>query len=52
MSDAHYRKCGDWAEFYTSDSTSWKVILKGKDSEGASYRTMWSAFITPASYSE
>lgn len=52
MSDAHYRKCGDWEEFYTSDSTLWKVILKGKDSEGASYRTMWSGFITPDSYSE
>lgn len=52
MSDAHYRKCGDWEEFYTSDSTLWKVILKGKDNESASYRTMWSGFITPDSYSE
>ena len=44
-------KCGDWQEFYTPDSTKWKVLVKAKI-PGASYVTIWGGYITPDSYSE
>ena len=40
------KKCGDWEEFYTPDSTMWKVILK------ANGNTIWGGYITPDSYCE
>lgn len=39
-------KTGNWEEFYTSDSTKWKVLLKISGS------TIWSGYITPDSFSE
>ena len=44
-------KCGNWQEFYTPDSTKWKVVVKAKI-PGASYVTIWGGYITPDSYSE
>lgn len=49
--EAATKKCGDWIEFYTPDSTAWRVILKATDSDGAFY-DVWSGYITPDSYSE
>ncbi len=40
------KKCGNWEEFYTPDSTMWKVVLK------ADGKTIWGGYITPDSYSE
>ena len=40
------KKCGNWEEFYTPDSTMWKVILK------ANGNTIWGGYITPDSYCE
>lgn len=39
-------KTGNWEEFYTADSTKWKVIVKENGS------TIWGGYITPDSYSE
>ena len=40
------KKCGDWEEFYTPDSTMWKVVLK------ANGKAIWSGYVTPDSYRE
>ena len=40
------KKCGDWEEFYTPDSTMWKVVLK------ADGKIIWSGYVTPDSYQE
>lgn len=40
------RKCGNWEEFYTPDSTMWKVVLK------ADGKTIWGGYVTPDSYQE
>ena len=40
------KKCGDWEEFYTPDSTMWKVVLK------ADGKTIWGGYVTPDSYQE
>ena len=40
------KKCGDWEEFYTPDSTMWKVMLK------ADGKVIWSGYVTPDSYQE
>ena len=40
------KKCGNWEEFYTPDSTMWKVVLK------ANGNTIWGGYITPDSYCE
>ena len=40
------KKCGDWEEFYTPDSTMWKVVLK------ADGKAIWSGYVTPDSYQE
>lgn len=45
------KKCGNWEEFYTPDSTKWKVLLKAKKPYGA-YTTIWGGYVTPDSYSE
>lgn len=45
------KKCGNWEEFYTPDSTKWKVLLKAKNPYGA-YTTIWGGYVTPDSYSE
>ena len=50
--DADTHKCGDWVEFYTPDSTYWKVILRGKSSDEANFRTLWGGYVTPDSYEE
>lgn len=44
-------KSGNWQEFYTPDSTKWKVILQAREAGGA-FRTIWGGYITPDSYSE
>ncbi len=49
---ASARKCGDWDEFYTSDSTKWMIVLKAKRSGASSFSTLWSGYLTPDSYSE
>ena len=40
------KKCGSWEEFYTPDSTMWKVVLK------ADGKTIWGGYVTPDSYQE
>ena len=40
------KKCGDWEEIYTPDSTMWKVVLK------ADGKTIWGGYVTPDSYQE
>ena len=40
------KKCGDWEEFYTPDSTMWMVVLKADD------KTIWGGYVTPDSYQE
>ena len=49
--EAGSKKCGEWMEFYTPDSTAWKVVLMVTD-EDDRYYDIWSGFITPDSYSE
>lgn len=47
------QKCGDWEEFYTSDSTYWKVLILGKkNASSASFTQLWGGYITPDSFSE
>lgn len=51
--DSVLKKCGDWEEFYTNDSTYWKVLIKAKkDPSSASYAQLWGGYITPDSFSE
>ena len=51
--DAWLKKCGDWEEFYTNDSTYWKVLIKAKSSASASsFTQLWGGYITPDSFSE
>ena len=46
-------KYGDWSEFYTPDSTLYKVIIKTKPDETAeSWETRWTGYITPDSWQE
>lgn len=45
------KKCGNWEEFYTPDSTYWKVVLKS-DSSSGSFRQIWGGYVTPDSFSE
>lgn len=45
------KKCGDWQEFYTPDSTYWKVILMARNASG-SFIEIWGGYITPDSYQE
>lgn len=40
------KKCGNWEEFYTPDSTMWMVVLK------ADGKTIWGGYVTPDSYQE
>lgn len=49
--EASSRKCGDWAEFYTPDSTYWKVVLKARDNSGT-FSPIWGGYVTPDSFSE
>lgn len=46
------RKNGFWEEFYTPDSVLWKIIVKAKDAQGASFRTIWGGYVTPDSFTE
>lgn len=47
------QKCGDWEEFYTNDSTYWKVLILGKKNAAASsFTQLWGGYITPDSFSE
>ena len=51
--DSVLKKCGDWEEFYTNDSTYWKVLIKSKkDPSSASYAQLWGGYVTPDSFSE
>lgn len=51
--DSVLKKCGDWEEFYTNDSTYWKVLIKAKkDPSSASYAQLWGGYVTPDSFSE
>lgn len=45
------KKCGYWQEFYTPDSTYWKVILMARNASG-SFIEIWGGYITPDSYQE
>lgn len=49
--DLNDGKCGNWTEFYTPDSTKWKVVLLIKPL-GGTFHTIWGGYITPDSYSE
>lgn len=49
--DAGVMKCGDWQEFYTPDSTYWKVILMARNASG-NFTEIWGGYITPDSFSE
>ena len=44
-------KYGDWQEFFTPDATLYKVVL-GQGTNGSSYTTIWSGYITPDSWIE
>lgn len=46
------KKNGFWEEFYTSDATAWKVVLKAKTAQETTFRTIWGGYITPDSFSE
>jgi hypothetical protein len=51
--DSVLKKCGDWEEFYTNDSTYWKVLIKAKKNpSSASYAQLWGGYVTPDSFSE
>lgn len=50
--EASAKKCGDWDEFYTNDSTKWKVLVKALKSPSTSFSTIWGGYITPDSFSE
>ena len=52
LDEAVSKKCGDWAELYTNDSTKWKVLVKAARSASSSFFTIWGGYITPDSYSE
>lgn len=45
-------KAGNWEEFYTTSATGWKVVLLGKASDEQDWRTLWSGYVTPDSYTE
>ena len=45
-------KWGDWEEFYTADATGWKVVLLGRKTYESDFRTLWSGYVTPDSYTE
>lgn len=40
------KKCGNWEEFYSPDSTMWMVVLK------VNGKTIWGGYVTPDSYAE
>ena len=50
--DTNNIKAGNWEEFYTTSATGWKVVLLGKRSDEQEWRTLWSGFVTPDSYTE
>lgn len=50
--EASSKKCGNWEEFYTSDSTYWKVLLFVKDSDVQEARQIWGGYVTPDSFTE
>jgi len=49
--EASSKKCGNWEEFYTSDSTYWKVVLKKRTASG-SFTPIWGGYVTPDSFTE
>lgn len=49
--EASSKKCGNWEEFYTSDSTYWKVVLKKRMASG-SFSPIWGGYVTPDSFTE
>lgn len=49
--EASSKKCGNWEEFYTSDSTYWKVVLKNRTASG-SFSPIWGGYVTPDSFTE
>ena len=50
--DARTQKCGNWDEFYTSDATLWRVVLKARNAQETAFNTIWGGYITPDSYTE
>lgn len=50
--EAATKKCGNWDEFYTSDATLWRVVVKVKKAQGTAFTTIWTGYITPDSYTE
>ena len=49
--DTQATKYGDWQEFYTPDSTLYKVVLSEAET-GTSYTEIWAGYITPDSWRE
>lgn len=49
--EASSKKCGNWEEFYTPDSTYWKVVLKKRTASG-SFTPIWGGYVTPDSFTE
>lgn len=45
-------KTSHWEEFYTTSATGWKVVLLGKVSDEQDWRTLWTGYVTPDSYTE
>ena len=50
--EAKAKKCGNWAEFYTSDSTLWQVKVKVKNAKETAFSTIWTGYVTPDSFTE
>lgn len=50
--DSGKEKWGNWEELYTSDATKWKVELSGKSTDEQEFKTLWSGYITPDSFTE
>ena len=50
--DARTKKGAKSNEFYTSDATLWRVVLKARNAQETAFATMWGGYITPDSYTE
>lgn len=50
--DSGKEKWGNWEELYTSDATKWKVELSGKSTDEQEFKTLWSGYLTPDSFTE
>lgn len=46
------RKNGGWEEFYTAHPTGWMVEVSVATTDAQGYKTIWSGYITPDSFTE